>query len=176
MSDVHKLRTFNDPILKVRCAAIEPDENLAWLSELERACYQHNGAGIAAPQIGIAKRAVFVRYGAEHGIVLVNPVLLQPSEETETDSEGCLSYPGIYTPVKRHKSVLCEWRTVGWNSCRRRFSGCEARVLQHEVEHLEGICRVGDAWRARHTNGASRGSMLAVGALLALTAEAPRPR
>lgn len=142
------IRQWDDPILKERCAEILLGDDLSWLKDLERACYENDGAGLAAPQIGIAKRAIFIRYGLEHGMILVNPILSRHSVETVNDVEGCLSYPEIRTPVARHQSVVCHWTHENGKRLFRCFSGFEARVLQHECDHLNGICRVGDAWRA----------------------------
>jgi peptide deformylase len=158
------IRTFDDPILKTVCEPVQPGEDLAWLKDLEQACYANNGAGIAAPQIGIAKRAVFIRYGEQHGMVLVNPELAHFSEETETKEEGCLSYPGVWTPVERSLTVQCAWDLGASVRC-RVFRGWEARVLQHEVDHLNGICRVGDAWR--NPKPGLKPSMVAAAALVA---------
>jgi len=152
------IRTFNDPILKTVCTDVTAGDDLEWLAGFEQACYVNNGAGLAAPQIGLAKRVIFIAYGKSHGMFLVNPELSDFSPHKLIDREGCLSYPGTVTNVERHGFLTCAWWGVkkGANGKleiagihRRVFRGFEARVLQHEVDHLNGICRVGDAWRAK---------------------------
>lgn len=169
------IRQFNDPILKVVCEPIAPGEDLSWLKDLERACYENDGAGLAAPQIGIAKRAVFIRYGKEHGLVLINPVLSCLSSTVATESEGCLSYPRFFTPVPRHTSVFCGWTMPNGKNGGRRFDLHEARVLQHEVDHLNGICLVGDAWREEQKHPKAN-NLLALAAIVATCAGLENPR
>jgi peptide deformylase len=145
------IRTFSDPILKEVCKAIQGDEDIGWLRDLEAACFANDGAGLAAPQIGVAKRAIFMTYGRNHGILMVNPELSEHSEEMVTAEERCLSYPGMAADIARHKSVRCTWALVlvyptlrlDNRKMSRIFNDWEARVLQHEVDHLDGICRVG---------------------------------
>lgn len=148
------IRTFNDPILKTVCEPIASGEDLLWLKDLEAACYEHNGVGLAAPQIGIAKRAIFIRFGKQHGMVMLNPVLSAHGTGVESLEEGCLSYPQIFTSVQRPTFVRCAWESPDGKKRSRIFGQArlgwritESRVIQHEADHLDGICRVGDAWR-----------------------------
>lgn len=145
----YRIRMHDDPILKQVCEPVDLSEDLSWTDQLREACIEHNGAGLAAPQIGIAKRAIYIAYGKEHGLTLINPEIIAFSRDTHTREEGCLSYPGEWTPVNRPVFITCKWNTTGGGPTLRSFEGWLARVAQHEVEHLDGICRVGDAWRAR---------------------------
>lgn len=157
------LHQFDNPILSQVCAPIDFADDLAWLPTLQQACVEHNGQGIAAPQIGIAKRAIFIRYGRDYGLTMVNPVLSQFSEEMITGPEGCLSYPGVTASVKRHQSVHCEWHDQFGAKFARYFRGTEAIVLQHEVDHLNGVCRVGDEWRNPSRTSLHQSGVLAAG-------------
>jgi peptide deformylase len=178
LSMVREIKNFDDPILKLKCDDVLPVDDLAWVDDMADTCYLHNGAGLAAPQIGIAKRAVFIRYGKDYGLILINPVLSNPSEQTIVGTEGCLSYPGVYVPVTRHSSIHCNWQAFlngkkVWSdtTMARDFHGHEARVLQHEVDHLDGICRVGEQ---RHKpEQRSRNSRMVLASLLLACATIP---
>ena len=107
-----------------------------------------NGAGLAAPQIGVPLRVVIFgvtrnpRYpGAEEvpDTVLVNPVITPIGEETEEDWEGCLSVPGMRGVVPRFKKIRYQGFDESGNPIDRSVEGFHARVVQHECDHLDGI-------------------------------------
>jgi peptide deformylase len=114
-----------------------------------------DGVGLAAPQVGITQRLVVIRIPARHekrkdgNIVeiepgqlyaMLDPVITQMGEGTMTGSEGCLSLPGRYAPVKRAAWVTCEFRDAKGRNLRiRRATGLLARAIQHEVDHLNGV-------------------------------------
>jgi peptide deformylase len=107
-----------------------------------------DGAGLAAPQIGVPLRVVIFggrptpRYPTAPPIpftVLINPLLSEFSAEVEEDWEGCLSVPGMRGWVPRHKSLRYQGWTPEGAAIDRRASGFHARVLQHEVDHLDGV-------------------------------------
>lgn len=162
------IRTFDDPILKAICEPVTAEDDAQQLHrQLQAACLEHNGAGLAAPQIGIAKRAIFIRYGKQHGITLINPLLSNLDEEMITMDEGCLSYPNVTAPIARHHSVCCTWTLPNGKHQSRKFVGWESRVLQHECDHLDGICKVGDVWRR---GGNRKANQVVLAPLLALAA------
>ena len=108
----------------------------------------YNGAGIAAPQIGESQR-VFV-YGFSHNprysnvapidkTVLINPEISFFSEEQENFYEGCLSLPNIRGLVPRASIIQVKFQDVFGNNIERNVSGFEARIIQHELDHLNGI-------------------------------------
>jgi peptide deformylase len=79
-------------------------------------------------------------YDVDDGLVaLCNPEIVEFSEETEVAEEGCLSFPGIEVPVERATSVTCEAVDIDGESVRIEASGLLARVLQHEIDHLDGV-------------------------------------
>lgn len=152
------IRTFDDPILKQVCIEIGPDEDVSFLDHMELFCFERLGAGLAAPQIGVAKRAIYLRTsiqqgnrGSNIGLKMVNPRIVLTSDVMESGEEACFSYPGIFTAVQRHKWIDLEWENVNFSGkripCARSFVGYLARVVQHEMDHLNGICKVGDEWR-----------------------------
>jgi peptide deformylase len=103
-----------------------------------------NGVGIAAPQLGIMKRVILVNNLA-NPLFMVNPRILHTSHDMIVSrTEGCLSYPGKYVPVERPWSIDILYEDVDYNSHFAEFDGLTARIIQHEIDHLDGICKVGD--------------------------------
>lgn len=105
--------------------------------------YRGGGIGLAAPQVGISKRLIVINTSAEPGkgeeLVLVNPVLVRRSDELVTRSEGCLSFPGITGPVSRWSKVWVRARTLDGEEKEIEATGLLSIVLQHEIDHLNGI-------------------------------------
>ena len=107
---------------------------------------ENHGIGLAANQIGIAKR-VFVM-GSENiagfpaPFAIFNPVILEVSEETDIDKEGCLSYPDLWLTIKRPKVIKVQYQDSLGNIHEAGLSGYIARCFQHEYDHLNGVCFV----------------------------------
>ena len=134
------IRTFGDPVLKTRAAPVESfDESLAHLTQDMLATMRDKeGVGLAANQVGRLKR-VLVAAVEDEEYVIVNPVLTNRAETTEKASEGCLSIPGIQVDVERPISVTVSAQDVSGKPLHLEASGLLARVLQHEVDHLDGV-------------------------------------
>jgi peptide deformylase len=134
------IRTFGDPVLKTRAAPVESfDESLVRLTRDMQATMRDNeGVGLAANQVGRLKR-VFVAAIEDEEYVIVNPVLTDWSETTETGPEGCLSIPGIQVDVERPIAVTVSGQNVSGKPLQIEASDLLARVLQHEVDHLDGV-------------------------------------
>src|SRR5450830_1527272 len=120
----------------------------ALLVDLRDTMQALNGAGLAAPQIGVALRVVI--FGVEHNsrypdaesvpdTVLINPVITPLGEAMEEDWEGCLSVPGLRGLVPRHAHVRYQGQDEYGALIDRSVSGFHARVVQHECDHLDGI-------------------------------------
>lgn len=108
------------------------------LDDLKETLTNANGAGLAAPQIGILRRAVIVmEEDGKTAIELVNPVILQ-AEGEETDYEGCLSVPNLYGEVKRPTRVTIRAQDRDGNAFELTREGLVARCFCHETEHLDG--------------------------------------
>lgn len=133
------IRTFGDPVLGEVCPEARPDsENL---NELIRnlADTMHNapGVGLAACQIGVLKQ-VFV-FDMDDGLqAFANPKVVWASEETEEEEEGCLSLPDVRLTIVRPAKVKVEVMDMSGNKQTIDAEGLLARVLQHEVDHLNG--------------------------------------
>jgi peptide deformylase len=132
------------PALSSGACDVDPatDVNLRALAEtMARMMYAAPGIGLAAPQIGVMKR-VFVYDLSEDGsglTALCNPRIVERSDECVSDDEGCLSLPGISVPVERSCRVVCEALTLEGEAVRVEAEGLEARVFQHEIDHLDGL-------------------------------------
>lgn len=129
-------------------AAFDTPELHALLADLQDTMAALNGAGLAAPQIGVPLRVVVFgvgrnpRYPEAEAVpytVLCNPVLTPLSDEQEDGWEGCLSVPGLRGLVPRYSRLRYEGYTERGELLRREVSGFHARVVQHECDHLDGI-------------------------------------
>ncbi|HHC07127.1 MAG TPA: peptide deformylase [Actinobacteria bacterium] len=136
---VHPIRTFPDPVLRTPAAEVtEFDDALDKLVEdMLETMYAAPGVGLAAPQIGVPKR-VFVADIGEGPFELVNPEIVEVRGAWEYE-EGCLSVPGRFWPITR--SAYVRARGVDRRGRPVTYEGDElmGRVLQHEIDHLEGI-------------------------------------
>ena len=134
------IRKFGDPVLKTRAEPVQSfDESLLRLTKDMLATMRDNeGVGLAATQVGRLKR-VFVAAIEDDEYIVVNPVLTDISETTETATEGCLSIPGIQVDVERPTAVTISGQDVSGKPLQIEASDLLARVLQHEVDHLDGV-------------------------------------
>jgi len=151
MTDVYdNIRKFNDPLLSMPCKGILPEQpflkNIAseMINTLE--ALEH-GVGLAAPQLGYMYRVICTNIGKGRPKIMVSPFYEVIGKSKSTQKEGCLSYPAVYVEVERHDDIRVYYRTIKGESMSKEVSGFEARVIQHEVDHLDGICLVGDKWR-----------------------------
>lgn len=149
MNPAKLIRTGDDPILKVVCEPVAPGESIADLLDImDRACKRSKlGVGLAAPQVGVAKRVILVRTSANGSIkwfAMVNPEILEMGSDVQVGKEGCLSYPGVWKMIPRYRYVSVIYENK--NRVRKAINlyGFDARVFQHEYDHLQGICKVGD--------------------------------
>ena len=106
------------------------------------------GVGLAAPQLGISQRLLVYRVGPDAPLVaLANPEIEWASGEQETFEEGCLSIPGIHVDVERPLHVRVRAQDERGEGRTVEASGLEARVIQHEIDHLDGILMIDRAPR-----------------------------
>jgi peptide deformylase len=136
------IRRLGDPVLKSRATEVDrfDDALRAQIARMGGLMNDALGVGLAAPQIGLSQRLLVYRVGAEAPLIaLVNPEIEWSSEDTEPLEEGCLSIPGITVDVDR--SVHVRIRAQDETGAERRVeaSGLEARVIQHEIDHLDGV-------------------------------------
>ena len=137
-----QIRQYPDPVLRMKANDVEEfDGDLAKLIErMEHLLHDANGVGLAATQIGVLRRVfIFQPDPDEEPQALVNPRLAQGSDEREADDEGCLSLQGVVIPVERHERVVVEATDTEGKDVRLELEGLSARVVQHELDHLDGI-------------------------------------
>lgn len=137
-----QLRHYPDPVLRMRANEVESfDGDLRRLVERMAALMADaNGVGLAANQAGVLRRVfVFQREGEEEPGAVVNPRIVERSDELASDEEGCLSLQGVLVPVERPAAVTLEGRDPGGGELRLELTGLDARVAQHEVDHLDGV-------------------------------------
>ncbi len=132
-----------NPALKQKAAEVDPgtDRQLARLAkQMAKLMYAERGIGLAATQVGVQKRIIVFDLGDEkRPVTLCNPVIVERSDETATDEEGCLSVPGITVPIERASRVVCEAIDLKGDPVRVEAEELFARMLQHETDHLDGI-------------------------------------
>ena len=136
------IRRLGDPVLKSSATAVDRFDDSLRLQVSRMAAIMGDalGVGLAAPQLGISQRLLVYRVGPDAPVIaLANPELEWASDEREALDEGCLSIPGVSVDVERPVYVRVraldeegELRTV-------EASGLEARVIQHEMDHLDGV-------------------------------------
>ncbi len=136
------VRKFGDPVLRAKALPVERfDADLAQEAEsMGRLMHDALGVGLAATQLGILHRVlVYQAYVDDPLTVLVNPEIEWRSEEMEPGPEGCLSLPGVHVEVERHAAVRVRGQDVTGAEIEIDAEGLEARVIQHEIDHLDGI-------------------------------------
>lgn len=116
----------------------EPPINPIDLADIMAECLKkYNGIGLAANQIGLPYRCFILR--TEPMIIMFNPKIVDISEKTSLMEEGCLSFPNINIRVKRHDGIRVRYTAPSGNTTTENFKGMTARIIQHEIDHLDGI-------------------------------------
>jgi len=136
------VRKFGDPVLKSRALPVErfDDALRAEIGRMTAIMRDGLGIGLAATQLGVMHRVLVYRIGEDAPLAaLVNPEIAWSSRESETVEEGCLSLPGIHVDVERPLHVRVRARDEDGEEIEIEASGLEARVIQHEVDHLDGV-------------------------------------
>lgn len=153
MSAILPVAQRGDVILTLKAASVAESEfNSTWLNELAAAMQatmlERNGVGIAAPQVYVSKRVIIVasrsnpRYPDApemDAVVMVNPEILEQSDVTVLGEEGCLSVPNERGQVQRAQSIKVLYHTLTGEVMESTFEGFPARIVQHEIDHLNGI-------------------------------------
>ncbi len=135
-----QVRQYGDLVLRMRANEVDTfDEELARLVErMTELMHDAHGVGLAATQVGVVRRLfVFEHEGEDR--VLVNPVLTRVGKELETDDEGCLSLGVVRVPVERAIEVVIEGKDAAGGDVKYELDGMVARVVQHELDHLDGV-------------------------------------
>lgn len=140
---------YGSPVLRNETKTVEKDypnlQNL--IEDMFETMYNADGVGLAAPQVGLSIRLVVIDaspleedYPECKGFkkVFINPQIVEESEEMVSYSEGCLSLPGISESVKRPAKIRIRYMNENFEQCEDIYEGFQARVVQHEYDHLQG--------------------------------------
>jgi peptide deformylase len=141
------VRQYPDPVLRMKAKEVgELDESVADLvTRMTTLMDEARGVGLAAPQVGILRRVFVYRTGEEEPVVaLINPRLVSAGEEVEVADEGCLSLgaASVVVEVERPTTVTVEAVDPSGEEVRIDAEGLQARVIQHELDHLDGILTI----------------------------------
>ncbi|UCE04180.1 MAG: peptide deformylase [Candidatus Latescibacterota bacterium] len=146
---IRPVRTYGDPVLRLKAAAVEePLELLKGLvDDMFETMFDEPGIGLAAPQVGVSKRLVVIAPVADDDegenigarLVLVNPEITWFSEERVPYEEGCLSVPEITEVVERPRAIQFAYTDLDGVRREHDAAGLLARVVQHELDHLDGV-------------------------------------
>lgn len=138
------LRAENDEISQEEL----DDGSIAKIAkEMFLVMYAAQGVGLAAPQVGINKKLMVYNESGDskkwlNEVVMVNPKIIEFSEATDVENEGCLSFPDMRGDVRRSKRIKVEALNLKGKKIKKKFKGWEARIFQHEYDHLDGIVYV----------------------------------
>lgn len=135
-----KIITYPDPILEKKSKKIKDPLDPAiqqLIKEMFKTMEEHNGLGLAAPQIGESLQLCVIKEG---GIpyVIINPKITASSKDLIIADEGCLSFPGKFIPISRHARVKVRYLNEKGEKCKIKADNLLARALQHEIDHLNG--------------------------------------
>jgi peptide deformylase len=152
---------YPDPRLLKKTAPIAAvtDEVRANAAEMLRLMYADHGVGLAAPQVGWSARLFVMNPSGdsgqpEHERVLVNPKIVKKAGRVRGE-EGCLSFPGIYIEVERAKQIVVQWTDLEGKAHEESWADWEARIFQHELDHLDNVLlvhRMSETDRMQHAS------------------------
>jgi peptide deformylase len=137
-----QIRQYPDAVLRMRAREVEQfDDDLARLAEkMAHLMNDAHGVGLAATQVGVLQRLfVFRATDQEEITAIVNPEITERSEDSSVADEGCLSLQGVLVPVERAEDVTIEGKDLAGAALRLELEGMDARVVQHELDHLDGV-------------------------------------
>lgn len=135
-----QIRTYGDAVLRKRARPVTriDEETKRLVEAMVEAMIRANGVGLAAPQIGVSKRIIVLDLDGQLR-VLINPELVDASDETEEAMEGCLSVPGVDAPIARRLKARVRGTSLDAETITLEGEGLMARAIQHELDHLNGI-------------------------------------
>ncbi len=141
----YKVRIIGDPILRKKAEPVlDFDKKLRkFVDDMIDIMYVEDGIGLAAPQIGFSRQVVVVDASelvkGEYPRAFINPEIIEFSEETDVKEEGCLSIPGVHEEVVRSTRIKVKYQDEKGKEFTEEYTNWLARILQHEIDHLNGI-------------------------------------
>jgi len=137
-----KLVLYPEEVLRVKCSPLREIDDRVFrrAQRMLKLMYEHEGLGLAGPQVGWSERIVTLDAdGSKKGeLIFVNPRIVEADGE-QHEQEGCLSIPGIWCGVRRSQKVLVEAYTIHGKPVQMEAEGLVARAWQHEIDHLNGV-------------------------------------
>ena len=135
----HQLKIFPDHVLRKKAFPVlyMNGEIYELINAMSEIMYKYQGIGLAAPQVGVLKRIIIADIG-DGLLPLINPVILE-EEEQDNQEEGCLSLPGIQVGITRSHNINVNGFNFDGNEVTIPLNGMLARVVQHEIDHLNGV-------------------------------------
>jgi len=134
------IHLLGSPVLRQHSDEVEcvDDEVRTLVRDLFDTMYAAEGIGLAANQVGLAKRVAVVHAGDDPVVVLINPVIIE-REGNEKEEEGCISIPDIFGDVDRSLRVVIETTNLDGARERHELTALSARAVEHEIDHLDGV-------------------------------------
>jgi peptide deformylase len=131
----------DNPILRKKSAPLKQitKKTLKFVKDMHETMVSANGVGIAAPQVGINDRIFLMTLDNKKVLPVINPEILETSQKMESGEEGCLSLPGQWGAVERHKEIMVRFQDLKGQMVTMKLSDFEAREFQHELDHLNGV-------------------------------------
>jgi peptide deformylase len=140
---LREVRVLGDPVLRRKAEPVAEvtDEVRELIADMFDTMYAEEGVGLAAPQVGVGQRVIVIdpREPDVQPFAMINPRIVELGEELERGEEGCLSMPGLKDIVERPSAAVVQALDGDGALMEVRASGLLARILQHEVDHLDGI-------------------------------------
>ena len=135
-----QIRKIGDPVLRIKAEKIDEVNKKTndLIDNMFEIMYAEDGVGLAAPQVGISKRIAVVDIREDNKIVLINPEIIA-EEGKSIMEEGCLSVPGETGDVVRSEKIKVQSLDRNGNEIKFEAEGYEARAIQHEMDHLDGV-------------------------------------
>jgi peptide deformylase len=136
-----QIRQYPDPALRMAARPVEEiDDDVRRLAErMSRLMVEASGVGLAATQVGVLRRLFVFNPSEDEVAAIVNPVIVERSDEVVSDDEGCLSLQGVLVPVERSVHVRIEGKDEHGHDVSFALEDAAARTAQHELDHLDGV-------------------------------------
>ena len=154
MSKILPIITNPNPILRkksVEIKQIQAKQFQQLCLDMAKTMREKDGVGLAAPQIGQNIRLIVIN--TKNGAVcMINPEITKKSLTKEWSEEGCLSIPDVFGQVKRHKKITCKYLDKNGKEIKITAQGLMARVIQHEIDHLDGVLFIDKAQDVKEIN------------------------
>jgi len=148
-----KILLFDAPELYAESSDLSTGDDREFIKILKDVvCATENGVGLAACQIGVNKRVCVLRIDTSINVlkVLINPVVIEESiDKFVIGEEGCLSFPGIVSEIKRPYKIKVKYLDENFVEHIENFEGFESKVVGHEIDHMSGKCILGEIYKKR---------------------------